>query len=140
MRVMVMVKASPESEAGQMPSEQLLAEMGRYNEELANAESELRDRATFVAAFACDLTKPAEITRLFDRIRHEVGSVDVLINNAGVIQVGPLETITHEDYEQAMAVHFWAPLLCSEQVLPEMLRDADTDVQDIQDEESEAVR
>jgi hypothetical protein len=37
MRVMVMVKASPESEAGQMPSEQLLAEMGRYNEELANA-------------------------------------------------------------------------------------------------------
>jgi hypothetical protein len=37
MKVMVMVKASAESEAGVMPSEQLLAEMGRYNEELASA-------------------------------------------------------------------------------------------------------
>src|SRR5690606_19608553 len=37
MRFMVMVKASAESEAGVMPSEQLLAEMGRYNEELVKA-------------------------------------------------------------------------------------------------------
>jgi len=37
MRVMVMVKATPESEAGVMPSEQLLADMGRYNEELVKA-------------------------------------------------------------------------------------------------------
>ena len=37
MRFMVMVKATKESEAGVMPSEQLLAEMGRYNEELVKA-------------------------------------------------------------------------------------------------------
>ena len=37
MRVMVLVKASRESEAGQMPSQQLLAEMGQFNEELVNA-------------------------------------------------------------------------------------------------------
>ena len=37
MRVMVIVKASPSSEAGEMPSEQLLADMGRYNEELVKA-------------------------------------------------------------------------------------------------------
>jgi hypothetical protein len=37
MRFMVIVKASPESEAGEMPSEQLLTEMTRYNEELAQA-------------------------------------------------------------------------------------------------------
>jgi hypothetical protein len=37
MRVMVIVKASEESEAGQMPSEQILAEMGKYNEELVKA-------------------------------------------------------------------------------------------------------
>src|SRR4051812_2267436 len=37
MRFMMIVKASPESEAGQMPSEDLLAEMGRYNEELNRA-------------------------------------------------------------------------------------------------------
>lgn len=37
MRFMVMVKASKESEAGVMPSEQLLTEMGKYNEELVKA-------------------------------------------------------------------------------------------------------
>ena len=37
MRFMVLVKASPESEAGVMPSEELLAAMGKYNEELVNA-------------------------------------------------------------------------------------------------------
>ncbi|HEV2127090.1 MAG TPA: YciI family protein [Thermomicrobiales bacterium] len=37
MRVMVLVKSSPETEAGQMPTEQELAEMGKYNEALANA-------------------------------------------------------------------------------------------------------
>lgn len=37
MKFMVMVKATPESEAGQMPSEEMFAEMGRYNEELVKA-------------------------------------------------------------------------------------------------------
>lgn len=37
MRVMVIVKASPDSEAGKMPSEKLLTDMGRFNEELSKA-------------------------------------------------------------------------------------------------------
>lgn len=37
MRVMVIIKASAESEAGQMPSEKMLADMGKFNEELVNA-------------------------------------------------------------------------------------------------------
>ena len=37
MRVIVLVKASPESEAGQMPSTEILAAMGKYNEELVKA-------------------------------------------------------------------------------------------------------
>jgi NAD(P)-dependent dehydrogenase (short-subunit alcohol dehydrogenase family) len=68
------------------------------------------------------LTQPPDIQSLFERIHREVGSVDVLINNAGIIQVGPAETMTLADYHQAMAVHFWAPLLCIEHVLPDMRR------------------
>jgi short-subunit dehydrogenase len=59
---------------------------------------------------------------LFNRIRREIGSVDVLINNAGVIHVGPLETMTADELHEAMATHFWAPFLCIQQVLPEMRR------------------
>ena len=79
-------------------------------------------RASFVATYTCDLADADDIAKLFARIRREVGSVDVLINNAGIINVGPLETMTVEDYQQAMAVHFWAPLLCIEHVLPDMRR------------------
>src|SRR5262249_27129206 len=55
----------------------------RDEDELAVAEEELRDRAPFVTSYACDLSQRDEIDRLFARIRREVGSVDVLINNAG---------------------------------------------------------
>jgi short-subunit dehydrogenase len=44
----------------------------------------------------------------------------VLINNAGVIQVGPLEHMTLSDFEEALAVHFYAPLHCTLAVLPYM--------------------
>jgi short-subunit dehydrogenase len=91
-------------------------------DELAAAANELRDQTSFVATYVCDLSQADEIERLFNRIRREVGSVDVLINNAGIIQVGPVETMTRADFEQAMAVHFWAPLLCTERVLPDMRR------------------
>jgi short-subunit dehydrogenase len=94
----------------------------RDAEELAIAADELRQRASFVATYTCDLSKPNEITAMFRRIRREIGSVDVLINNAGIIEVGPMETMDLDDYEQAMAVHFWAPLICTELVLPDMRR------------------
>ena len=37
MRFIILIRATPDSEAGKMPSEQLLADMGKYNEELVNA-------------------------------------------------------------------------------------------------------
>jgi NAD(P)-dependent dehydrogenase (short-subunit alcohol dehydrogenase family) len=94
----------------------------RDDEELAKAEEELRNVAPYVAAYSCDLTQPEEITELFNRIRREIGAVDVLMNNAGVIQVGPLETMTTAEFDEAMATHFWAPFLCAQQVIPEMRR------------------
>jgi short-subunit dehydrogenase len=97
----------------------------RDDEELAVAGQELRERATFVATYTCDLSAPDEIGKLFAQVRRQIGSVDVLINNAGIINVGPLETMTINDYQQAMAVHFWAPLLCMEHVLPDMRRRGD---------------
>jgi short-subunit dehydrogenase len=94
----------------------------RDEEELAAAAEELRRRGPFVATYVCDLADCSDIERLFNRVRREIGSVDVLVNNAGIIQVGPHETMTLEDYDQAMAVHFWAPLLCLDHVLPDMRR------------------
>ncbi len=46
MRFMVMVKANKDSEAGVLPSKELLAEMGKYNEELVKAGSCSRPRGS----------------------------------------------------------------------------------------------
>jgi len=46
----------------------------------------------------------------------------VLINNAGIIQVGPLEHMERGDFEQAMAVHFWGPLQTMTAAIPVMRR------------------
>jgi len=94
----------------------------RDDQELAVAAEELRERTSFVATYTCDLSDADDIAQLFAQIRRQIGSVDVLINNAGVINVGPVETMKVDDYQEAMAVHFWAPLLCMEHVLPDMRR------------------
>ena len=49
-------------------------------------------------------------------------AVDVLINNAGIIQVGPLDHMEHEDFENAMATHFWGPLHLMLELVPSMRR------------------
>ena len=47
-------------------------------------------------------------------------TIDVLINNAGVIQVGPLDHMSREDFENAMATHFWGPLHLILETVPVM--------------------
>jgi len=52
----------------------------------------------------------------------ELGPVEVLINNAGTISVGPMETMTPEDFDDAMKTHFYGPLAMTQAVLPDMRR------------------
>jgi NAD(P)-dependent dehydrogenase (short-subunit alcohol dehydrogenase family) len=57
-----------------------------------------------------------------DRVLERWPAVDVLINNAGIIQVGPLEHMTLEDFENAMATHFRGPLHLMYECVPSMRR------------------
>ena len=74
MRFMVMIKADRHSEAGEMPSEQLLAEMGRFNEELVKAgDSEVEIRRVFEADdFGAEFTP--ELRAQEERLRAEIAS------------------------------------------------------------------
>lgn len=94
----------------------------RDEEELRRAAMDIRRRGGQVYPFTCDVTKRAQVDVMMQEIRQRVGPIDVLINNAGVIQVGPLETMRLEDFELAMNTHFWAPLYTVCAVLPEMRR------------------
>jgi NAD(P)-dependent dehydrogenase (short-subunit alcohol dehydrogenase family) len=100
-----------------------LAICARSDEELTVAAQELRSLGPSpVFTYRCDVTRPTELADFLTNARFELGAIDVLINDAGLIQVGPRETQTEQDYEQALAVHFWAPLRAMEHVIPEMAR------------------
>jgi NAD(P)-dependent dehydrogenase (short-subunit alcohol dehydrogenase family) len=89
-------------------------------EELNRARADLAERGANVLAVPCDVRERAQVNELVDVARDHFGQIDVLVNNAGVIQVGPVEVMTVEDYEEAMLTHFWGPLYATLAVLPEM--------------------
>lgn len=90
----------------------------RDPDELRRAAADLGDQAVTVT---CDVTDADQLERLVAEVHAQLGPIDVLINNAGIIQVGPMKLMTLEDYERAMATHFWAPLRLSLAVIPRML-------------------
>lgn len=94
----------------------------RSAKELADAEADLRRWTRHVLSVSCDLTQPEEVRRLAAAVRARFGGVDILINNAGVIQVGPCDTMTTEDDYEAIRLHVWAPLRLILEVLPDMRR------------------
>ena len=57
-----------------------------------------------------------------ERVVADRGRLDILVNNAGVIQVGPIEHMQTADFEQALAIHFWAPLQTMLSAIPVMRR------------------
>lgn len=71
---------------------------------------------------ACDVTQAQQVSEFVAAVQGRWGQIDVLVNNAGVIQVGPFDSLDHNDYEQALATHLWGPLLMTEAVLPLMRR------------------
>lgn len=75
-----------------------------------------------ILPIVCDLTEQQEVVRMVDRVQKRFSPIDVLINNAGIIQVGPMEEMEVEDYEVAMKVNFWGALYATLAVLPEMRR------------------
>jgi NAD(P)-dependent dehydrogenase (short-subunit alcohol dehydrogenase family) len=73
-----------------------------------------------VMTLRCDIRRRADVRAAIDTVLERWHVIDILINNAGVIQVGPLEHMTEQDFENAMATHFWGPLHLMFEIVPSM--------------------
>src|SRR5437763_6257357 len=94
--------------------------LARDNQELIRAKTDLAGRGGRVITIKCDLLDSGQIQSAIRQTIDRFGKIDILINNAGIIEVGPLEHMTREDFERSMAVHFWAPYALISEVVPEM--------------------
>lgn len=87
-----------------------LAICARSLDQLQIAEQQLEEQGARVLAIPADVTDRAQVEEMIAEVIEHYGRLDVLINNAGIIQVGPVDTMGVEEYEEAMKTHFWGPL------------------------------
>jgi len=96
--------------------------VARDKADLERAADDMRRRwpAARVLIVAADIRERANAERAVAAAIERYGRIDVLLNNAGIIEVGPLEHMALSDYEEAMTTHFWAPLYMVLAALPHM--------------------
>ena len=97
-----------------------VAILARDPDELTHAKADLATRGAEVLTLRCDLLDAAQIQSAVESTLSHFGKIDILINNAGAIEVGPLEHMKLEDFDRAMRLHFWAPFILTMQVVPHM--------------------
>ena len=87
---------------------------------LDRAAARLRELGAEVAAVTGDVTDAGFALQLVDAARERYGRLDIVINNAGIIKVGPVQSTTAADYEAAVATMALAPVRLSLAALPVM--------------------
>ncbi len=97
-----------------------LAICSRDSAELERAKENLENLGAEVFAAACDVRNQDAVDKFVANVAEHFGQVDVLVNNAGVIQVAPLENQTQADFEEAMSIHFWGAFYMMQAVIPHL--------------------
>jgi NAD(P)-dependent dehydrogenase (short-subunit alcohol dehydrogenase family) len=82
----------------------------------------LRDAGIDAIGHTCDVSEPAAVDRFAAFVKRERGDAAVLVNNAGVGRMAPLETLTLEAWDQTMAVNLRSLYLVTRAFLPGLLR------------------
>jgi short-subunit dehydrogenase len=99
--------------------------LARDTNELRQARNHLYARVpegADIFTFACDVSDWEQVQKVIETATWQAGRIDVLVNVAGIIQVGPVEAQTHADFEEAMNVNFWGVVNTTLAVLPQMMQ------------------
>ncbi|MEV1025244.1 3-oxoacyl-ACP reductase family protein [Streptomyces sp. NPDC050264] len=72
-------------------------------------------------AVGCDASDPEQITAAAERTRAELGSVGILVNNAGITNYAPFTDLTEESWDRMIQINLKGPFLVTKAFVPEML-------------------
>ncbi len=78
----------------------------------------LRETGTSARFIVGDVTRKEDLDRVFEQIRETAGRLDVLVNNAGIMHGGGVETLSAEQWEETVAVNLNAPYRLIRRMLP----------------------
>ncbi len=95
-----------------------LAICARTPEQLGEAHVQLEELGAEVISMTVDVTDERQVKAMIIDILEHYGRLDVVINNAGMVQVGPQENMGVNEYEQAMKANFWSALYTMLAVIP----------------------
>ncbi len=108
-----------------------VALLARDREELERAATDLRSSGAEVTTWTCDVQQDQDVEQAISAIEREYGRIDVLVNNAGIMLVAPLDLMTKEDFAEAMDVHFWAAYRVTMAALPLLKRSRESRIVNI---------
>ncbi|NLW91091.1 MAG: SDR family oxidoreductase [Syntrophomonadaceae bacterium] len=95
-----------------------------HRSELAarNLAERLQEQGNRVLAVKADISIAAEVEAMFSQIEENLGSVDWLVNNAGISLRGLLQDISEDQWDELMGVNLKGAFLCMRRALPGMIR------------------
>lgn len=92
-----------------------------YASDKAGAEQAVADikaKGGKAVAVQGDVSKAADVKRLFEETRKAFGKLDVLVNNAGVYKFVPLEQIDEAEYQRQFGINVWGTIQATREALP----------------------
>ena len=90
----------------------------RDDAELSEAAAVLRQSGIDVTTKVCDVTDRDAVHAMVDQVEDEVGPLHTVVTVAGIIHVGPLDSVTEADFTEAVDIMLWGPVHVALAVLP----------------------
>ncbi len=85
----------------------------RPSQALTETEQELQDGGATALAVPADVADEGQVERLFGAVMERFGRLDVLVNNAGAFDGGPLDELSLAAWNKVLAVNLTGPFLCT---------------------------
>ena len=80
------------------------------------------ERGIHAHGYVCDVTDEAAVNPLVETVNAEVGHINILVNNAGIIKRIPMCEMSAAEFRQVIDVDLNAPFIVSKAVIPDMIR------------------